>query len=438
MAYGGGKWLPPIQNKRAPGTYIHFSSKARPTNIFGERGIVACGLEFDWGAENELLTVEPADLQKESYQLFGAGYTDPQLLPLRELLANARLAYIYRLNGGGEKATATVETLTATAKYSGIQGNKITFTIVENIDDAERKDLLIEMDGVPVHEAIIETLEDANDNDYIDFSGALAETAGTTLQGGSNGETVVKDHTDFMELLESKYINVLAYAGVDEEVKRLYKSYTERRVTLEGAYFQTTLYNFVGDSELIISVGTKAIDRENEGDLVYWIAGAEAGCEINETVGNKIYNGELEPDLAKKQRELIALTDEGHIVLHEVDGRPRVFADVNTFTDFSISKNEDFSKNQNIRVLHQLANDTTTIFNTRYLDKVQNNELGRIILKNDLYNHATKLEALGAIENLEFEDIIVERGVDKDAVTVEYEISTVMAMDKLYMAVIVA
>lgn len=33
MAYGGGTWNPPVQNKMLSGTYICFSSKARPSNI---------------------------------------------------------------------------------------------------------------------------------------------------------------------------------------------------------------------------------------------------------------------------------------------------------------------------------------------------------------------------------------------------------------------
>ena len=103
MAYGGGTWNPPVQNKMLSGTYICFSSKARPSNIFGERGFVACGLNLSFGLEGEIITVEPSDLQRESLELFGLEYTDKELLPLRELLAHAKTAYIYRLNGGGQR-----------------------------------------------------------------------------------------------------------------------------------------------------------------------------------------------------------------------------------------------------------------------------------------------------------------------------------------------
>lgn len=436
MAYGGGTWNPPVQNKVLSGTYICFSSKARPSNIFGERGFVACGLNLSFGLEDEIITVEPSDLQRESLELFGLEYTDKELLPLRELLAHAKTAYIYRLNGGGEKAKASLESLTITAKHSGTKGNEFVVIIANNVDEEEKFDVTLKIGTLKVYEKVaVKGVEELSDCPYVEFKGTLTKTLGANLSGGTNGEETTKAHTDFLEKLEKKYINVVAYAGTDEAIKRMYKSYVERRVNLEGAYFQAALYNFDANSELVINVASKA--KENEAGLVYWVAGAEAGCEINRTVGNDIYDGEYTIDLNMKQRDLISAIRKGQFVFHEVDNKARVLSDINSFTDFSVKKNEDFSKNQIIRVLHQVGNDISTIFNTRYLDKEQNNEMGRNILWNDIYNHALKLQGLGAITNLEPEDIKVELGDTKDAVYCEYLINPVMAMAKLYMHVIV-
>ena len=437
MAYGGGEWVVPIQNKQLPGTYIAFSSKARPTNIFGERGFVACGLNLGFGPENELITVEPSDLQRDSLKLFGLQYTDEELLPLRELLAHAKTAYIYRLNGGGEKAKAIVEGLTITAKYSGETANKFKVVIQSNMDEEEKFDVIIYIDGLKAfNKEAVEKIEDL-DNPYVDFSGQLQTTAGVTLEGGSNGTEKAQSHTDFLTKLEKKYINVVAYAGEDEEVKRMYKSFVERRVRLEGAYFQACVHDFDANSELVIDAYSKALNRENEGDTVYWVAGLEAGSEINESAGNVIYDGELDIFTDYKQRDLVDSIKRGKLVFHEVNNEVRVLSDVNTFTDFSKLKNEDFSKNQIIRVLHQIGNDISVIFNKYYLDKVQNNELGRTMLWNDIFSHAEKLEAMGAITDLEAEDIICELGDAKDSVYVEYQVNPVMAMAKLYMHVVV-
>mgnify|MGYP006990443852 CR=1 FL=1 len=115
MAYGGGKWTPPIMNKVLSGTYISFVSKARASNIFGERGYSAVGLSFDYGLDDEIITVEASDLQRESVALFGLEYTDNALLPLREMLKNAKTVYVYKLNSGGNKARATQGSMTVEA-----------------------------------------------------------------------------------------------------------------------------------------------------------------------------------------------------------------------------------------------------------------------------------------------------------------------------------
>lgn len=437
MAYGGGTWNPPIQNKELSGTYIAFSSKARPTNIFGARGFVACGINLDWGMAEKLITVEPSDLQRDSLLLFGQEYTDEEILPIRELLAHAKTAYVYRLNAGGQKAKAVEDTMTVEALYEGTRGNNIVVIVENDIDLPEQFKVTVKMDTLKVFEKTVTNIEELKDNGYVLFSGTLTPTIGLNLTGGTNGTETVQSHTKFLEELEKKYINIVAYAGEEEGIKRLYKSYVERRVNMEGSYFQGVIYDFEANTELMINVKSKALDRDNPADTNYWVAGAEAGCEINETVGNKIYDGELKVDTNFKQRDLIEAIRKGYFVFHEVDGKPRVLSDINSFTDFSIGKNEDFSKNQIIRVLHQIGNDISTIFNTRYLDKVQNNELGRTILWNDIYNHAQKLEKMGAITDLQPEDIKAELGDSKEAVFVEYLVNPVMAMAKLYMHVIV-
>lgn len=435
MAYGGGNWNVPIQNKVLSGTYVAFSSKARATNIFGERGLVACGLNLGFGVEDDLITIEPSDLQRDALRLFGVEYTDISLKPLRELLAHAKTAYIYRLNGGGVKANATVESgLTLTAKHSGTTANNFTVIITKNVDVEEKFDVTIKIGTLKAYEKTVSNVSELSDNPYIDFKGKLVATVGTKLQNGTDGKEATKSHTDFLEKLERKYVNVVAYAGTEQDVKRLYKSYVERRVNLEGAYFQVALHDFEANSELVINVKSNA--KEDKSALVYWVAGIEAGCEINKSVGNMLYDGEYSVELNMKQRDLITAIKKGYFVFHEVDNKPRVLQDINSFTDFSISKNEDFSKNQIIRVLHQVANDISTIF-TRYLEKEQNNTLGRTMLWNDIYSHAIKLQGLGAIQDLEPKDIKVELGDSKEAVYCEYLINPVMAMSKLYMNVIV-
>ena len=53
---------------------------------------------------------------------------------LRDLFRNAKTAYLYRLNGGGVKASNTY----ATAKYSGTRGNDLKTVIVADPDNENK------------------------------------------------------------------------------------------------------------------------------------------------------------------------------------------------------------------------------------------------------------------------------------------------------------
>lgn len=449
MAYGGGKWTPPIMNKVLSGTYISFVSKDRASNIFGERGYAAVGLNFDYGQADELITVEASDLQKESLAMFGLEYTDKALMPLREMLKNAKTVYVYRLNGDGDKSSATQGSMTVTTKYPGVGGNNFSLTVQNNVDDPEVFDVSLFVGDSQVYKVVKvenneEGLEKLNANPYVVIDGELEAVVGLKLEGGTNGTEKASSHTKFLELIESKFINTIVYAGEEDAIKNLYISFVERRNYQEGFYFQGVLYNADDpNSELIINVGSSPIiDRSNsdyvsKGALAYWVAGAEAGAEINESLENTIYNGELKISAKQKERELIAAIRKGMFLFHEVEDRYRVLQDINSFTDFSVYKNEDFSKNQIIRVLHEISNSVSTIFNTRYLGKVQNDALGRTVLWNDIHNHALKLQGMGAITDLESDDILVEQGDTKDAVYVRYLVNPTMAMAKLYMSIIV-
>ena len=112
MALGGGTFT--AQNKVLPGAYINFVSLAAASATLSDRGIAAIGLELDWGASG-IQEITNADFQKNSLKLFGYAYDSDKLKGLRELFANIKTLYAYRLNDGGVKASCTY----ATAKYAG-------------------------------------------------------------------------------------------------------------------------------------------------------------------------------------------------------------------------------------------------------------------------------------------------------------------------------
>lgn len=195
------------------------------------------------------------------------------------------------------------------------------------------------------------------------------------------------------------------------------------------------LYKEAANYEGVINVTSKAL--EDEVALVYWLLGASAGAEINESLTNFKYDGDYSLDTNYKQRELKEAIKKGEFVFHKVGEDVRALRDINSFTEFTKKKNDDFSSNQVIRVLDQLAIDVAKIFNERYVGKVQNNKDGRISFWKDIVFQAETMQRLGAIEDFDSEDIKVMRGFSKKAVATEYLIKPVAAMEQLYMVVTV-
>ena len=88
-----------------------------------------------------------------------------------------------------------------------------------------------------------------------------------------------------------------------------------------------------------------------------------------------------------------------------------------------------------MRVCDQIGMDIATIFNTRYLGVMPNDNAGRIALWADIVKYMKNLETLRAIENFTDTDVVVEQGDVKKAVVVNTPITVVNCMEQLYMTV---
>lgn len=199
------------------------------------------------------------------------------------------------------------------------------------------------------------------------------------------------------------------------------------------------------DHEGIINVVSTVSDSGATGhELVAWVAGAEAGCAINSSCTNMIYDGEYTVKCDHTQSELENCikkpksgTGGGQFVFHLVYGDVRVLEDINSLTTFDVDKGEDFMYNQTIRVIDQIANDIAKLFNTKYLGKIPNNASGRISLWGDIVAHHRELETLQAIEDFDSSLVTVGQGDSKRSIVVNDAIKVVNAMEQLYMTVVV-
>jgi hypothetical protein len=437
MSLGGGTFI--TQNKVLPGTYINFISMAKASADLSDRGIVAVPMIMGWGVDGDVFTVEAGDVIKNSLSLFGYSYTAPEMKNVREVFRNARKALFYKLNGG-TKATATVSPLTATAKWNGVRGNDLRIVITTNIDNGSKKDVTTLLAGQVVDVQTVSTVQELKANAYVVFSGTgtPVNSAGVNLSTGTNSAVNGTSYQNALDKFEAFAFNTLICPTTDGPTIALFDAYTKRMRLEVGSKFQTVVYRTASDFEGVISVENAVTDAGADAhSLVFWVGGAQASAQINRSNTNKVYDGEYAVNVNYKQTELEAGIKSGKFMLHRVGDQIRVLDDINTFVSFTVDKNEDFAINQVVRVMDQLANDIATLFNSRYLGKVQNNASGRVSFWSDVVTYGKQLENIQAIENFDPDEIKVEAGNDKKSVAVTCPITPVSAMTKLYMTVMV-
>lgn len=248
-----------------------------------------------------------------------------------------------------------------------------------------------------------------------------------------------KTVSEAIAALEPYDFNVLcAYTGITSDVTLYMEGVKSWRDDM-GKKCQVVVYNQAKpDHEGVINVVSTVSNEYAEAyALVAWVAGAEAGCAINESCTNMIYDGEYTIVVDKTQTQLEACIEAGQIAFHNVYGEIRLLEDINSLVTLTADKGEDFKANQTIRVIDQIANDIAKLFNTKYLGKIPNNASGRVSLWGDIVAHHRQLEEIQAIENFDSSLVTVEQGATKKSVVVTDVITVVNSMAQLYMTVIV-
>ena len=239
--------------------------------------------------------------------------------------------------------------------------------------------------------------------------------------------------------LEPYEFNVLcAYTDTAEDASAYITAVKGWRDDM-GKKCQVVVYNQTTPNHegVINVVSTVSGDTDIAYALTAWVAGAEAGCKVNESCTNMLYDGEYTIVTDKTQAQLEQCIENGQIAFHLVYGDVRLLEDINSLTDATADKGEDFKYNQTIRVIDQIANDIAKLFNTKYLGKIPNNASGRISLWGDIVKHHKELEDLQAIEAFDSSLLTVEQGANKKSVVVNDVITVVNAMAQLYMTVVV-
>lgn len=438
MALGGGTFT--AQNKILNGAYINFISIARASSALSKRGILTMPLELNWGIDNAVFTVTPENLQRDCLKIFGYQYTADEMKPIREIFKNnVRTLYAYKLTSDGVKSSCAY----GTAKYCGTRGNDLKLVITANVDDSSAFDVKTYLGSTLINEQIgVASAAGLVDDDFVTYTktATLATTAGTPFTGGTNGTVSGTVYQDYLDAIESYSFNVMGAATTDSTTKALLAAFCRRMRDDFGAKFQLVLHDYSSaDYEGVISVMNEPTDSgASDAALVYWVAAAEAACEVNKTLLNQKYTGEYMVDTDYTQDDLKDAMRSGVFAFHNNDGSVCVLADINTLvTDTDEKRVDIFGENQSIRVMDQIANDIALLFNRKYLGKIPNNADGRISLWADIVKQHNELQDIFAIEDFDPDDVTINSGEAKNAVVVGDAVTIINAMAKLYMTVMV-
>lgn len=428
---GGGIYTK--QNKVLPGTYINFVS-AEAKKEGAVRGVIAMPVILSWGPECEIIKVTRDTFEEESLTVLGYPRTAPQMLPFREMFRNASLVYVYRLNSSGVKASNDY----AEAMYSGQRGNDIRLIIRKNVEDESLFDVSTMVDMTVVDSQTVAEASELETNGFVTFKkdAALTETAGVPLSGGADGSVTGAAYQDFLNAIEQKNFQVVGCPTKDESTINLFIAYTKRMREELGIKIQAVVYRAAdADYEGVISVENSVL--ENEPGLVYWTTGAAAGCAVNKSNTNKVYDGEYTVKVTYTQTQLSDAIKNGKFIFHQVGDEVRILRDINSLVSFTENKNGDFADNQTIRVLDTIGNEVAALFAENFMGKVPNNDSGRVSLWNEIVTICKALASQQAIKPVDSENIIVTAGESKRSVVVNVFLQPVNCMDQMYLTVIV-
>ncbi|WP_461244458.1 phage tail sheath family protein [Secundilactobacillus muriivasis] len=470
----GGTWT--AQNKVRPGAYINTKSvpNPKPDTSLG-RTLLVGAAELNWGAKG----VTELDSESDFLAALGTTLDDPKLRALKETLKGA-LTVLYLNNNDGEKAKVEDVALpwNFTAKYAGTQGNKVTISIEKDPDDETRITVTTLYGTKIVDQQTVRTITASGleSNAYVDvaFTGDGTEPVGTVTaaDGGADfsatagedklvalaasttyplagGTTEAAEMTDLLnEALDTEAFQVVTTAGyeADNDIHELVATATKRLRENDGYKIRAVVpllegaskYDYEGVSVVtngvVLNDGTTLTNSEAAG----WFAGASSAAKLDESLTYAEYPDAIGiyPKFGNEQiiRELQA----GHVVFTQRrDGTVVVEQDINSLITFTKEKQDEFHKNRTLRTMDGIAMDTSEIFHSQFIGKVDNNATGRDLFKANRVAYLRSLETAGAIQNFDPVDITVDPGEARDAILVNLAITPVDAMEKLYMTIYV-
>lgn len=423
-----------------PGLYINVVGQGPTPPPSGSRGIVGLPIALPWLADHEIIEVWPRDVAALVTRLGVAA------LAIQEAAKNASKLLIYRLNTG-TKAAGTLGNLTATAKYGGTYGNKLTVSIENVVGEPGAFHVITWAEGREVNRQKVTDASGLVANEWVVFShtvATLATNAGRALTGGTDGSVTTQDYADALTALETANFTAAACLSDDASIKALFIAFA-RRLRGEGRYVQVVVPDTANaDYEGVISVkngvvldGGVAVSKVV---AAAYIAGATAGCPLTASLTSSPYLGAVDVDARFTVQQQEDMARQGHLVfVPSFDGENKVVIqkDINSLTTFTLERPYSFSKNKIIRTVDDVAAYIVAIGHARFVGKVPNNQNGRDMFKAAILEY---LQSLGdnVLRDVVPEDIMVSPGTLIDSSEVTYALRPVDTMDVIYNTIVVS
>ena len=354
---------------------------------------------------------------------------------------------VYRPTATSSAAAAvTTGNLTATALYPGARGNDITIIVVEDVDNEGTFTVQTVVDGAIVDEQTGANVSDLKENSWVKFTGtgALAATAGSPLANGADGTVATAAYTTFLTALEPYDFDILIYDGTDSTTIAAYQNFVERLANNDGKYSQLVAYNMTNpDSRFCINITGGSVILDDGTTITpehttWWIGGAQAGAQYNESLTYAQYPHAVDvtPRMTNTAIET-AITD-GELVLVPYDDTVKVEYDINTLVTYNDEISDKYRKNRVMRLCNTIANDIYRQFSESFIGVVNNNAEGRDLFKSVIVGYLLTIQNNQGIQNFNSEtDIEVLPGDDIDSIVINLWIQPVDAVEKIYMTITV-
>nr|DAH48763.1 MAG TPA: tail sheath protein [Bacteriophage sp.] len=405
--------------KVRPGTYVNFVSSAQDSIKGASRGTVIIPLaNTDYGPAGEMITLTGAAPDAARAKLGYSVYDDDtagNMLLIREAFKNASTVIVYICTEGSAAAAGTGGGLSATAKYKGTRGNKLSYSVTANPVDGFDVEVYLDGSKVELYEGIADATALA-DSSYITFAAegtaGLVAVAGVTLTGGKDTATANADITAFLEAADSVKFNTMAFPFADSSLQASVKTKVKYMRENEGKKVQAVVANMTSpDYEGIINVTNSYALDDVELTAVQataFVAGMTAGASYTESNTYRSVEGAVSVVDAKNHEQAVAAINKGEFFFSVSEaGAVVVEYDINSLITFADGKGEDYRKNRVLRVLDSFNDSLMLNFPP---NKYDNNSTGWDIMEGVGKSILKLYYEAGAIDDVDYDnDFLVDR-----------------------------